>query len=108
MIGSTRSNFYGYMLLLCMLTLMLALAWPAAASAQPDRPQDGGPHRRKIRVTANPPARMNRCQEVANGNANAADNAAWYRRRDRRLADCQANGNAPPHDPMPGNGDQRR
>ena len=34
MIGSTRSNFYGYMLLLCMLTLMLALAWPAAASAQ--------------------------------------------------------------------------
>ena len=24
--GSTRSNFYGYMLLLCMLTLMLALA----------------------------------------------------------------------------------
>ena len=35
MIGSTRSNFYGYMLLLCMLTLMLALAWPASASAQP-------------------------------------------------------------------------
>ena len=32
MIGSTRSNFYGYMLLLCMLTLMLALAWPASAS----------------------------------------------------------------------------
>ena len=31
MIGSTRSNFYGYMLLLCMLTLMLALAWPASA-----------------------------------------------------------------------------
>ena len=34
MIGSTRSNFYGYMLLLCMLTLLLALAWPAAAAAQ--------------------------------------------------------------------------
>ena len=46
MIGSTRSNFYGYMLLLCMLTLMLALAWPAAAAAQPpDTPEGPGDRR---------------------------------------------------------------
>ena len=43
MIGSTRSNFYGYMLLLCMLTLMLALAWPASAARRSDTRLAGDP-----------------------------------------------------------------
>ena len=41
MIGSTRSNFYGYMLLLFMLALLLAVAWPAVASAAPIDEPDG-------------------------------------------------------------------
>ena len=55
MIGSTRSNFYGYMLLLCMLTLMLALAWPASVAAQGPNTEPGGPNMPNPDANPDPP-----------------------------------------------------